>query len=117
MGLLSCYATPPHQDVCGRAARVHQIQKRREYACPKRPMLQCNPDLSARTPGFSEGEGLKRRGQVSKVPSEVWCKPGRLEVVYRKLLEVRDRREVTQDGPVESVGTKIATLHADPDVG
>ena len=70
-------------------------------------------DLSARTPGLSEGKKSKRRGEVAKVMSRGWYKLECLEVVYSKPLEVRERREVTRSLPVQLVKAKFTTLCAD----
>ena len=74
-------------------------------------------DLSTRTFGFSEGKESKCRREVSEVPLDVWREAGYLEIIYSKLLEVRECRKVTQGAYAKPVGAKFfgGIPQADPE--
>jgi hypothetical protein len=65
-------------------------------------------DLSTRALRFFEGKESKCRREVSEVPLDAWHKAGYLEIVYSKLLEVRERRKVRQGTPVKLFGSELA---------
>ena len=58
-------------------------------------------DLSARTPGLSEGKESKGRREVSEALSNVWHETGHLEIVYPKFLEVRECGKVAEGASAE----------------
>ena len=65
-------------------------------------------NLSTRALRFFEGKDPKCRREVSEAPLDTWHKAGYLEIVYSKLLEVRERRKVRQGTPVKLFGSELA---------
>jgi hypothetical protein len=67
-------------------------------------------DLSARTLRFLEGKESKCWREVSEALLDVRHKAGYLEMVYSKLLEVRERGKVRQGAPLELFGSELAKV-------
>ena len=64
-------------------------------------------DLPARTSRTPESKESKCRRELSEALLNVWHETGYLEIVYPKLLEVRECRKATQRASVKAFGSKL----------
>ena len=72
-------------------------------------------DLLARALGLFEGKEPERRREMSKAPSNVWHESEYLEMIYSKILEVRECGKVTQRMPVEPSGSEFIIISPQTD--
>ena len=70
-------------------------------------------NLSARLNGFCESESSKSLPEASEVPMNVWHKCRHLEMIYPKLLGVRERGEVMQGVPIKMLVSELGKVQAD----